>query len=88
MKLYHGSLEQVDKPEIRNALNLNVTQDNLYLFLPSKINWMADMLSEDKHVSIADAVKEIYASDTYRHLENEETKYWHLGPVALYENLK
>ena len=70
MKLYHGSLEQVDKPEIRNALNLNVTQDNLYLFLPSKISWMADM------------------SDTYRHLENEETKYWHLGPVALYENLK
>ena len=88
MKLYHGSLEQVDKPEIRNALNLNVTQDNLYLFLPSKISWMADMLSEDKHVSIADAVKEIYASDTYRHLENEETKYWHLGSVALYENLK
>ena len=88
MKLYHGSLEQVDKPKIRNALNLNVTQDNLYLFLPSKISWMADMLSEDKHVSIADAVKEIYASDTYRHLENEETKYWHLGPVALYENLK
>ena len=88
MKLYHGSLGQVDKPEIRNALNLNVTQDNLYLFLPSKISWMADMLSEDKHVSIADAVKEIYASDTYRHLENEETKYWHLGPVALYENLK
>jgi len=88
MKLYHGSIEQVDKPEIRNALNLNVTQDNLYLFLPSKISWMADMLSEDKHVSIADAVKEIYASDTYRHLENEETKYWHLGPVALYENLK
>ena len=88
MKLYHGSIEQVDKPEIRNALNLNVTQDNLYLFLPSKISWMADMLSEDKHVSIADAVKEIYASDTYRHLEKEETKYWHLGPVALYENLK
>ncbi len=67
-------------------MNLNVTQDNLYLFLPSKISWMADMLSEDKHVSIADAVKEIYASDTYRHLENEETKYWHLGPVALYED--
>ena len=110
MKLYHGSLEQVDKPEISRSvsipytiiitifdiywskggdvMNLNVTQDNLYLFLPSKISWMADMLSEDKHVSIADAVKEIYASDTYRHLENEETKYWHLGPVALYEDLK
>lgn len=55
------------------------------------ISWqfrLADMLSEDKHVSIADAIKEIYASDTYRRLENEETKYWHLGPVALYEDLK
>ena len=69
-------------------MNLNVTQDNLYLFLPSKISWMADMLSEDKHVSIVDAVKEIYASNTYRYLENEETKYWHFGPVALYEDLK
>ena len=47
-------------------MNLNVTQDNLYLFLPSKISWMAEMLSEDKKVSISDAVKEIYASDLYR----------------------
>lgn len=29
-------------------MNLNVTQDNLYLFLPSKISWMAEMLSEEK----------------------------------------
>ena len=69
-------------------MNLNVTQDNLYLFLPSKISWMAEMLSEEKNVSIADAVKEIYASDTYRRLETEETKLWHLGPVALYEEMK
>jgi len=69
-------------------MDLNVTQSNLYLFLPSKISWMADMLSEDKNVSIIDAVKEIYASDTYRRLENEQTKLWHLGPVALYEELE
>ena len=68
-------------------MNLNVTQDNLFLFLPSKISWMAEMLSEDKKISIIDAIKEIYASDIYRRLENEETKLWHLGPVALYEEL-
>lgn len=68
-------------------MNLNVTQDNLYLFLPSKISWMAEMLSEEKNVSIVNAVKEIYASDTYRRLETEETKLWHLGPVALYEEI-
>ncbi|MBQ7056484.1 MAG: hypothetical protein IJM84_00880 [Bacteroidaceae bacterium] len=69
-------------------MNLNVTQDNLYLFLPSKISWMAEMLSEDKKICITEAVKEIYASDIYRKLETEETKLWHLGPVALYEEMK
>lgn len=68
-------------------MNLNVTQDNLFLFLPSKISWMAEILSEDKKISIIDAIKEIYASDIYRRLETEETKLWHLGPVALYEEM-
>ena len=36
-------------------MNLDVTQNNLYLFLPSKVSWMAEMLSEDKNVSIVDA---------------------------------
>lgn len=66
-------------------MNLKVGQQNLYLFLPSKISWMAKMLSEDKRISIANAMKEIYGSEVYRHLEKEETKLWHLGPTALYE---
>ena len=68
-------------------MNLNVTQDNLYLFLPSKVSWMAGMLSEEKKVSIVDAIKDVYLSDTYSRLEKEETKLWHLGPVALYEDM-
>jgi hypothetical protein len=69
-------------------MNLNVTQDNLYLFLPSKVCWMAVMLAEEKKVSIVDAVKDVYLSDTYSRLEKETTKLWHLGPVALYEEMK
>lgn len=69
-------------------MNLDVTQENLYLFLPSKISWMASMLSEDKSISLSEAVKTIYASDTYRRLETESTKLWHLGPVALYEDIR
>ena len=42
-------------------MNLNVSQDNLYLFLPSKVSWMAEMLSEEKNVSIADAIQDIRA---------------------------
>jgi len=30
---------------------------------------------------------EIYSSDTYRQLEDESTKMWHLGPVALYQDM-
>ena len=45
------------------------------------------MLSEDRGISISEAIKAIYASDTYRRLETENTKLWHLGPVALYEDI-
>ncbi len=67
-------------------MNLVVTQDNLYLFLPSKVSRMSEMLSEDSNVSIVKAVEMIYSSDTYRKLEKEESKLWHLGPVGLYRD--
>ena len=38
-------------------MNLNVTQNNLYLFLPSKVSWMADMLTADNEMSIVEAIK-------------------------------
>lgn len=66
-------------------MNLNITQDNLYLLLPSKVSLMTEMLCDDTGMSIVDAMKRIYSSNTYRQLEHEDTKLWHLGPVALYE---
>lgn len=69
-------------------MNLTVAQDNLYLFLPSKISWMAEMLAEDENIDIVEAVSKIYNSDVYKRLENEETKLWHLGPVDLYRECK
>lgn len=68
-------------------MNLDITQDNLYLILPSKICRMAEMLAEDSGKSIVQAVKDIYLSDVYKRLEQESTKQWHLGPVALYQEL-
>ena len=64
-----------------------ITQSNLYLLLPSKVAWMAEWLLEDKNISIVEAIKMIYSSDTYKQLEDESTKMWHLGPVTLYENM-
>ena len=64
-----------------------ITQSNLYLLLPSKVAWMAELLSEDKNVSIVEAIKMIYSSDMYKRLEYESTKMWHLGSAALYQEL-
>ena len=47
--------------------------------------WMASMLAEDKGISIVEAIKRLYSSAMYKKLQDESTKYWHLGPVALYE---
>ena len=66
-------------------MNLDITQDNLYLLLPSKVSLMTEMLCDDTNTSVVEATKRIYASDVYTQLEKEETKLWHLGPVALYE---
>ena len=46
---------------------------------------MACMLVEDRGVSLAEALKLLYSSNIYKKLEDETTKAWHLGPVALYE---
>lgn len=69
-------------------MNLTVTQDNLYLFLPSKVSWMAEMLAEYENIDIVEAVSKIYNSDVYKRLENEETKLWHWGPVDLYRECR
>lgn len=69
-------------------MNRTITQDNIHLILPSKVSWITDYLSEKEHLNVVEAVQRIYGSDTYRQMEDEETKMWHLGPVALYEILQ
>jgi hypothetical protein len=66
-------------------MNLNITQQNVHLLLPSKLSWMANMLAEDMGISLVEAMKLLYSSEVYAKLEKETTKAWHLGPVALYE---
>ena len=60
------SREEIDKIMIRE-----VTQDNLYLLLPSKVSWLATMLAEDKKISILEAIKQIYKSNLYKKLQDE-----------------
>ncbi len=69
-------------------MNTKITQDNLYLLLPCKIGWLAPWLSEDKGISLTETINCIYRSKLYKKLSTESTKYWHLGPVDLYNELK
>lgn len=69
-------------------MSAKITQENLYLLLPLKIGWLAAWLSEDKGISIADAVKRVYHSQLYKKLSTPSTMYWHLGSVDLYNELK
>ena len=65
-----------------------INQENLYLLLPSKVCWLASMLVENKGMSTIDSIKVIYSSNLYKRLKVENTKIWHLGPVALYQELE
>ncbi len=67
--------------------NDTITQDNLYLLLPFKISYMAVMLKEDRNISLIEAIRQIYSSETYKRLEREESKAWNLGPATLYYDL-
>ncbi|MBQ3243652.1 MAG: hypothetical protein IJB01_03510 [Bacteroidaceae bacterium] len=69
-------------------MNITVTQDNIHLLLPSKISWMANMLAEDRNITIVEAIKVLYSSHFYTRLADESTKLWNLGPVALYEEFQ
>ncbi len=65
-----------------------VTQDNLHLLLPGKVSWLVEYLSDDYGYSLQECLSHIYRSDLYKKLSTESTKYWHLGPVDLYHELK
>lgn len=64
-----------------------ITSQNLYLLLPGKVSRMAVMYASDFGLPITEALNRIYRSETYRQLEDEETKLWHYDPVALYQML-
>lgn len=68
-------------------MNLNVTQENLYLLIPSKVGRVAEMMTADGGQRLVEAIEEIYVSGMYQRLEKEDTKTWHLGPVALLQEM-
>lgn len=62
-----------------------ITPEQLYLILPYKVSQLSMLIAKKFEMSILEAIRAVYKSKTYRDLEREETKLWHLGPVALFE---
>ena len=50
-----------------------------------KVSQLAILYARKFNVTIIDAIRAIYKSNAYKELEDEETKLWHYGPVALLE---
>lgn len=65
-----------------------IDQSNLHLILPGKISWMVEYLNHDYGFTIQESLERIYHSQLYKKLSTESTKYWHLSPVDLYQELK
>lgn len=65
-----------------------ITPEQLYLILPFKVGSLAAWYAAERRVSDIEAVEAIYRSATYRELEKEQTKLWHLGPVGLTEHFE
>ncbi len=63
-----------------------ITPEQLYLILPYKVSQLSMLISKKLGMPILDAIRAVYRSNTYKDLEREETKLWHLGPVALFEH--
>ncbi|MCQ2252974.1 MAG: hypothetical protein MJZ61_05950 [Bacteroidales bacterium] len=66
-------------------MNLEITQENLHLLLPGKVANVAAIYAEEHKCEPLEAVNKFYLTKLYQDLSIEETKLWHLGPVALYE---
>lgn len=64
-----------------------ITPDKLHLLLPAKVSQLAVLYAKRFGISTRQALIEIYRSQTYRRLEDESTKLWHYGPVALMEEI-
>lgn len=65
-------------------MDLNITQDNLYLLLPGKMTALAQFYAEDHDCSMLEALRKVYSTSLYKRVATESTKLWHLGATDLY----
>lgn len=65
-----------------------ITQKNVRIFIPYKVSRISVQIAKDEKLPIAKAVAKFYQSNTAKLLEDESSKLWHDGWVALYDFYK
>lgn len=65
-----------------------VNNNNVHLLIPGKAAHFARIYTELHGGTMLDAFRTFYSSEMYHKLEDESTKLWHLGSVALYEEFE
>ncbi len=60
-----------------------ITQQNIRAILPGKIAQTVTLMSRRLGIPNMTALRRFYASDVYRELEREESKYWWMSPQQL-----
>lgn len=65
-----------------------INDSNVHLLIPDKAAHFARIYTEQHGGTMLEALRAFYSSKMYSELEDESTKLWHLGPVALYEEFE
>ena len=65
-----------------------VTQENIRLFIPSKVSKICSELAKSQELSLNDAILKFYNSPTYETLSRESSKLWQEGWVYIYQMLE
>lgn len=60
-----------------------ITQQNIRSILPGKVVRVVVLMAGRLGISNMAALRRFYASETYRKLECEESKYWWMSPEQL-----
>jgi hypothetical protein len=67
---------------------INMTDIEFKATLQMLVPMIIQVIIEKKDLPVISAVKLLYLSKLYEKLEIENTKLWHLSPLALYELLE
>ncbi len=65
-----------------------MSENQLAVLLPHMVSVVAGRIAEFYHVSDDEAIRQLYQSQLYAMLEQEETKVWQFSTVKLFELYK